>query len=312
MNSIVQCLNATTPLSSYFISGTYIKDVNLDNPLGMKGEIAEEFGFVIKSLWSGQYRSIAPYDFKLTISQFAPQFSGSQQQDSQELMAFLLDGLHEDLNRVIVKSYVEEKDTTSIPDVQAAQISWTNHLKRNNSIIVDMFQGQFRNTMICLSCRKQSVTFQAFMYLSLPLPSSHRCSLTDCLEFFRRREKVSGEDKWYCPHCKQLREASKQLEIWKLPRILLIHLKRFSFKGLWRQKLNTDVSFPISALNVNNYVAGPDMPGNYDLYAVSNHTGDLNGGHYTAYCRNPFNRKWYTFDDKDVSEKSESGVRVSS
>jgi ubiquitin C-terminal hydrolase len=57
-------------------------------------------------------------------------------------MAFLLDGLHEDLNRVIVKSYVEEKDTTSIPDVQAAQISWTNHLKRNNSIIVDMFQGK--------------------------------------------------------------------------------------------------------------------------------------------------------------------------
>ena len=56
-------------------------------------------------------------------------------------MAFLLDGLHEDLNRVIMKTYVEEKDTTSLPDVEAAQISWTNHLKRNNSVIVDMFQG---------------------------------------------------------------------------------------------------------------------------------------------------------------------------
>ncbi|XP_062511876.1 ubiquitin carboxyl-terminal hydrolase 8-like isoform X3 [Corticium candelabrum] len=226
MNSVVQCLSATTPLSSYFISGSYVRDVNVENPLGMKGEVAEEFGFVVKSLWCGQYRSISPYDFKFTISRFAPQFSGSQQQDSQELMAFLLDGLHEDLNRVIMKTYVEEKDTTSLPDVEAAQISWTNHLKRNNSVIVDMFQGQFRNTMICLSCRKQSVTFQAFMYLSLPLPSSSRCSLKDCLEFFRRREKVSGEDKWHCPNCKQLREATKQLEIWKLPKVLLIHLKR--------------------------------------------------------------------------------------
>ncbi|XP_062523265.1 ubiquitin carboxyl-terminal hydrolase 8-like [Corticium candelabrum] len=93
--------------------------------------------------------------------------------------------------------------------------------------------------------------------------------------------------------------------------ILITTRVRFSFKGVWRDKLNTDVSFPINGLNVNNYVVGPTKPGNYHLYGVSNHSGNLNGGHYTACCKSPFTGRWHTFDDKDVSEKSESNVRSS-
>ena len=66
----------------------------------MGGEVAEQFGFLIKALWSGQYRHIAPREFKTTIGRFAQQFSGTSQQDSQEFLAFLMDGLHEDLNKV--------------------------------------------------------------------------------------------------------------------------------------------------------------------------------------------------------------------
>jgi len=50
------------------------------------------------------------------VGRFAPQFSGYQQQDSQELLAFLLDGLHEDLNRVKKKPYLELKDANGRPD----------------------------------------------------------------------------------------------------------------------------------------------------------------------------------------------------
>ena len=75
-------------------------DTNSTNPFGMGGEIAEQFGFLVKSLWSGQYKHIAPREFKSTIGRFAQQFSGTSQQDSQEFLAFLMDGLHEDLNRV--------------------------------------------------------------------------------------------------------------------------------------------------------------------------------------------------------------------
>jgi ubiquitin carboxyl-terminal hydrolase 4/11/15 len=54
--------------------------------------------------------------FQIAVGRFAPQFSGYQQQDSQELLAFLLDGLHEDLNRIHKKPYIEQTDTEDRPD----------------------------------------------------------------------------------------------------------------------------------------------------------------------------------------------------
>ena len=70
------------------------------NILGHKGEVAEEFGVIMKALWSGLYKIISARDFKITIGKINDQFSGCEQQDSQELLLFLMDGLHEDLNKV--------------------------------------------------------------------------------------------------------------------------------------------------------------------------------------------------------------------
>jgi len=53
---------------------------------------------------------------QISVGRFKPEFSGYQQQDSQELMAFLLDGLHEDLNRIKKKPYVETKEANNRPD----------------------------------------------------------------------------------------------------------------------------------------------------------------------------------------------------
>ena len=88
---------------------------------------------------------------------FAPQFSGYQQHDSQELVAFLLDGLHEDLNRVLKKPYIEKEDWMGEGDlylVAFATKSWEDYKKRNDSVIVDLFQGQYRSTLICPECEK--------------------------------------------------------------------------------------------------------------------------------------------------------------
>lgn len=62
--------------------------------------MAEEFGVIMKALWAGLYKFISPRDFKVTIGKINEQFSGYDQQDSQELLLFLMDGLHEDLNKV--------------------------------------------------------------------------------------------------------------------------------------------------------------------------------------------------------------------
>ncbi|KAK1382915.1 hypothetical protein POM88_020650 [Heracleum sosnowskyi] len=139
MNSPLQCLGHTPKLVDYFL-GDYRREINYENPLGMNGEIASAFGELLKQLWAPGATPVAPRTFKSKLAHFAPQFSGFNQHDSQELLAFLLDGLHEDVNRVKNKPYAEVKDSDGRPDEEVADEYWQNHLARNDSIIVDLCQ----------------------------------------------------------------------------------------------------------------------------------------------------------------------------
>ncbi|XP_043723050.1 ubiquitin carboxyl-terminal hydrolase 9-like isoform X2 [Telopea speciosissima] len=177
MNSAIQCLVHTPPLVDYFLQD-YIEEINMQNPLGMHGELAVAFGDLLRRLWSSGRTPITPRAFKGKLARFAPQFSGYNQHDSQELLAFLLDGLHEDLNRVKHKPYLETKDANGHPDEEVANECWEYHKARNDSIIVDICQGQYKSTLVCPVCSKVSVTFDPFMYLSLLLPSSVTRSMT--------------------------------------------------------------------------------------------------------------------------------------
>uniref|UniRef100_A0A8B9BPJ5 Ubiquitin carboxyl-terminal hydrolase n=1 Tax=Anser brachyrhynchus TaxID=132585 RepID=A0A8B9BPJ5_9AVES len=528
MNSALQCLSNTPPLTDYFLEDKYEAEINQNNPLGMRGEIAEAYAELIKQIWSGRQSHVAPRMFKTQVGRFAPQFSGYQQQDSQELLAFLLDGLHEDLNRVKKKPYLELKDANGRPDSVVAKEAWENHRLRNDSIIVDIFHGLFKSTLVCPKCSKVSVTFDPFCYLTLPLPLrrdrlmevtlvyadpqrrpvqyrvvvpmmgaisdlceslskisgvpaenmvvtdvyNHRfhkifqmdeglnhimpkddifvryvklplaeeystpctdkgtcngssgvaegdieemdhqdggqegkeklteiechsdgcmqiestrdlqpckkqhftfslvnsygtseinsivegkilklnafstlaidwdsdtrrllfdeqeaqafekhssllqpqkkkavVALRDCIELFTTMETLGEHDPWYCPNCKKHQQATKKFDLWSLPKILVVHLKRFSYSRYWRDKLDTVVEFPIRGLNMSEFVCDPRRGSYvYDLIAVSNHYGAMGVGHYTAYAKNKVNDKWYYFDDSSVSVASEDQI----
>ncbi|XP_033888128.1 ubiquitin carboxyl-terminal hydrolase 15-like isoform X5 [Acipenser ruthenus] len=626
MNSAVQCLSNTPPLTEYFLNDKYQEELNMDNPLGMRGEIAKAYADLIKQIWSGKFNYITPRAFKTQVGRFAPQFSGYQQQDSQELLAFLLDGLHEDLNRIRKKPYIQLKDTEGRPDKVVAEEAWEIHLKRNDSIIVDIFHGLFKSTLVCPVCCKVSVTFDPFCYLTIPLPmkkertlevylvrldpltkpmqyklvvpkvgylsdlcaalstlsgvpadrmivtdiynhrfhrifatdenlssimerddiyvfemainrsedtdhviipvyqrekyrqsgynhsgsplfgqpflitvprvisedkfynmlllrmcryvqtttendeaeETPRCckdrgvngngsngvheegspskstsemetdeqddessqdqelpsendnsqsegsvggdndlengigadqknkgqqqfvghkkrlftfqfnnlgntdfnyikeetrqirfddrqhrldersylsldwepglkkryyddnaaedfekhesmeykpqkkvfvKLKDCIELFTTKEKLGIEDPWYCPNCKQHQQATKKLDLWSLPPVLVVHVKRFSYSRYMRDKLDTLVDFPISDLDMSEFLINPNAgPCRYDLIAVSNHYGGMGGGHYTAFAKSKDDDKWYYFDDSSVSTASEEQI----
>ncbi|XP_066580376.1 ubiquitin carboxyl-terminal hydrolase 15 isoform X2 [Amia ocellicauda] len=620
MNSAVQCLSNIPPLTEYFLKDKYQDELNMDNPLGMRGEIAKVYAELIKQIWSGKYSYVTPRPFKTQVGRFAPQFSGYQQQDSQELLAFLLDGLHEDLNRIRKKPYIQLKDAEGRPDKVVAEEAWENHIKRNDSIIVDIFHGLFKSTLVCPVCSKVSVTFDPFCYLTLPLPmkkertlevylvrldplakpmqyklivpkvgyisdlcaslsalsgvpadkmivtdiynhrfhrifatnenlssimerddiyvfeiavnrvedtehvvipvhlrekyrqsgynhtssplfgqpflitvprslsedkfynmllmrmcryvrtspeheeeeethcakdhgingngsngvleegspsemetdeqdeessqdqelpsendnsqseesvggdndlengigpeqtcKGHQCvghkkrlftfqfnnmgktdfsyikeeprqirfddghlrlsdrsylsldwepelknnyfddsaaedfekhesmeykpqkkaffKLKDCIELFTTKEKLGAEDPWYCPNCKQHQQATKKLDLWSLPPVLVVHLKRFSYSRYMRDKLDSLVDFPISDLDMSEFLINPNAgPCRYDLIAVSNHYGGMGGGHYTAFAKNKDDNKWFYFDDSSVSPASEEQI----
>ncbi|KAK0583770.1 hypothetical protein LWI29_002751 [Acer saccharum] len=177
MNSAIQCLAHTPELVDFFL-GDYRKEINYENPLGLKGELVLAFGDLIRKLWAPRALPVAPRMFKLKLTNFAPQFSGYNQHDSQEFLAFLLDGLHEDLNRVKCKPYIEAKDAEDCPQEEVAEEYWRSHRARNDSIIVDLCQGQYRSMLVCPVCKKVSVTFDPLMYLSLPLPSTTMRTIT--------------------------------------------------------------------------------------------------------------------------------------
>uniref|UniRef100_A0A8D3CV65 Ubiquitin carboxyl-terminal hydrolase n=1 Tax=Scophthalmus maximus TaxID=52904 RepID=A0A8D3CV65_SCOMX len=551
MNSALQCLSNTPPLTEYFLLSSYLEELNFTNPLGMKGEIAEAYADVIKQMWSGRHYSVVPRVFKTKVGHFASQFLGYQQHDSQELLSFLLDGLHEDLNRVKNKEYIELRDADGRPDQEVAEEAWRNHRRRNDSVIVDTFHGLFKSTLICPECHKVSVTFDPFCYLSVPLPVSkervmevffvsldpyakpvqmvvadvfnHRfykiynadeslscildrddifvyelnvldeqqeeqvllalylrershyrdygsgsssygtslfghplllgvprssCSvealydlflqrlthtqtpalfltnftnhsfttllkfclfktycpssqptqpakrracrkkrkslftiqavnsngmtergtgeggsavsfgsqpyvaidwdpdmkkrfyneneaekyvkhgsmevpqqqttveLRECIDLFTTVETLEEENPWYCPVCKKHQLATKKLDLWSLPEVLIIHLKRFSYTKFTREKLDSIVDFPLRDLDfsgclLRRNLSNGEPPSRYDLIAVSNHYGGLRDGHYTSYAKNKDNGQWYYFDDSKVTYAREDQIVVS-
>jgi ubiquitin C-terminal hydrolase len=89
----------------------------------------------------------------------------------------------------------------------------------------------------------------------------------------------------YCPSCKQHRQASKKLDLWRLPEILVIHLKRFSYTHSAKNKLETYVDFPVDDLDLSTHLSykNGQLSHRYMLYAISNHYGSMGGGHYTAF-----------------------------
>src|SRR5271156_4079679 len=177
MNSALQCLVHCKELTEYFLAQVYKSELNETNPLGMNGLLAKSYAYLIAALFNPLHQkpSLPPSEFKKTIGRFAPNFSGYGQQDSQEFLAFLLDGLHEDLNRVRKKPYVERDELIGVHPSEEhlrvlGQKSWEGHKMRNDSVIVDLCQGMYKSTVVCPVCSVVSVTFDPFMDLSVPLP----------------------------------------------------------------------------------------------------------------------------------------------
>ncbi|NXT92895.1 UBP31 hydrolase, partial [Anhinga rufa] len=164
------------------------------------------------------------------------------------------------------------------------------------------------------------------------------CTLSQCFQLYTKEEQLAPDDAWRCPHCKQLQQGSITLSLWTLPDVLIIHLKRFRQEGDRRMKLQNMVKFPLSGLDMTPHVvkrsqSSWSLPSHwspwrrpyglgrdpedyiYDLYAVCNHHGTMQGGHYTgkypailSYCKNSVDGQWYCFDDSDVQQLSENEV----
>ena len=170
MNSSIACLSNCTELTYYFLKGDYKKDINEENTLGMGGDLAKSWGELLHEYWVENTSVGNPSDFKNTIGRKAVRFRGYGQQDSHEFMSVFLDYLHEDLNRITKKEYIEMKEKNEKEnDVDCAKRFWECNLKRNDSIVTDLFCGQYKSTIICPKCGWVNITFDPFDTVTLPL-----------------------------------------------------------------------------------------------------------------------------------------------
>lgn len=324
MNAGLQCLAHVEPLAVYFLNGHYENDINRDNFLGNQGKLAKAFAELLRSLWLSASSSHDPRSLHRSFRKFAPHlFEGYEQQDVQEFLAFVLDGLHEDLNRVVTRpassSSSEKRETEEERlaeeqgDEFVAALFWKRYLERGRSFLVDTLQGQLQSSRTCVTCGYRSRRFEPFLYLSVPV-RREMTKVTDALEDYLKEELLTGDERWFCERCGKKVDARMKFDLWKLPPVLVLHLKRFEFdaRSMRFRKIDKELMAP-EVLDLTEYCSSVQRQGAcYEVACVANHLGPFGSGHYTATCRvgGRENGAWHYFNDDRVSALSNSKSAV--
>mmetsp|Transcript_53232 Transcript_53232/g.150030 ORF Transcript_53232/g.150030 Transcript_53232/m.150030 type:complete len:498 (-) Transcript_53232:109-1602(-) len=314
MNTGLQCLCHIEPCAMYFLSGKYKEELNTRNPLGSGGQLAKEFAELQRQLWQKEVHVWNPKPLHKKLCAFCPHlFEDFAQQDVQEFLSYMMDGLHEDLNLAKGPPQQEPPDEEvqqlerERGEEYVAALAWMRYLQQNKSFLLDLFQGQLRSLLSCQVCGYVSKKFDPFLWLSLPVTKGMR-TVADAMVAYLAQERMQGDDMWLCPKCDKRVPAVKKIDIMKLPPVLMLHFKRFEIDmdATMRQgfpvfnKINTFLrSEP--TLNLNDFVTSRQRVQQlYDVVAIAHHHGQFGSGHYTATCRHPIDGLFYHFDDTRV------------
>jgi len=275
MNSILQCIAHCPRLNN-----SLCETAAIDAP--SRSRLAGAAGKVLRQMrTSADFSVVSPIEVKAAIGKRVPAFGGSGQQDAQEFLRHLLDGLSQDFNRSRSKAPYKELPTGSnYTQIAAEWFAYSQKLE--NSIITDYFRGQMLTLISSCKGRCKTVACDTFLDLSVPVPVRNSpVSLENCLSAFTESTSVS---EYYCEKCRKTGISQVQMTLWRLPPLLVIHLKRFGRSG--RNKVETVVKYPVQQLDLKRF--GPYSQHEslrdvrYRLVAVSHHVGGLTGGHYYA------------------------------
>ncbi|XP_036290277.1 ubiquitin carboxyl-terminal hydrolase 21 isoform X5 [Pipistrellus kuhlii] len=333
LNAVLQCLSSTRPLRDFCLRRDFRQEV----PGGGRAqELTEAFADVIGALWHpDSCEAVNPTRFRAVFQKYVPSFSGYSQQDAQEFLKLLMERLHLEINRrgrrappVLASSpapspplcggtLLEEPDLSS--DNDRANLMWKRYLEREDSKIVDLFVGQLKSCLKCQACGYRSTTFEVFCDLSLPIPkkgfAGGKVSLRDCFNLFTKEEELESENapvcgvQTVCDRCQQKTRSTKKLTVQRFPRILVLHLNRFSASRGSIKKSSVGVDFPLQRLSLGDFASDQAGSPVYQLYALCNHSGSVHYGHYTALCR--CQTGWHVYNDSRVSPVSENQVASS-
>ncbi|KAG7493998.1 ubiquitin carboxyl-terminal hydrolase 43-like [Solea senegalensis] len=183
MNAVVQCLSNTDLLAEYLGLERYKLDlshsgvngvVKSDEPRLVRGEVTEHLASLVRALWTLEYTPQLSVDFKTVVSKYGSQFRGNSQHDALEFLLWLLDRVHEDVNLASHdnnnKTKAPGKGPRGAEDSPSPDLSQSQQLQVQHSFVQEHFQAQYKSSLTCPHCLKQSNTFDPFLCISLPIP----------------------------------------------------------------------------------------------------------------------------------------------
>ncbi|KAM9857339.1 ubiquitin carboxyl-terminal hydrolase 43a [Aulostomus maculatus] len=178
MNAVVQCLSNTDLLAEYLGLEQYRSDmcqrrvngeVRGEEPLNARGEVTEQLASLVRALWTLEYTPQLSVEFKSIVAKYGSQFRGNSQHDALEFLLWLLDRVHEDANNPN-NTKANIKGPGSLEDPSSSRSASTQQPRDRHSFVQEHFQAQYRSSLTCPHCLKQSNTFDPFLCISLPIP----------------------------------------------------------------------------------------------------------------------------------------------
>jgi ubiquitin C-terminal hydrolase len=230
------------------------------------------------------------------VANHAPQFKSSQAADACEFLLFLLDALHEDVNRVLKKGYGAQEPAPGMSDAELVAEAMRVYKMRNDSYVSDQTLGLFKSCVTCMQCQRRSELMETSMFTSLSIPPGvTETTLDKCFELYSSVVELSGDNAYFCRTCLSHVTAQRQMLPYSYPEILIVHLRR-AVSGV---KKETKVEFPLKDLCPP--CSGPKST--YDLFAICNHAGSATLGTNSSFVK--LNDGWHTVSWTDVSTIAE-------
>ena len=311
MNATLQCFSSVSQLTGFFLN-KYNYDPNDKNK-----KMSNEYYKVVKNLWdkNRNKKSYAPQEFKDVLSEENPLFAGINANDSKDLVNFLLEKFHQELNDIKYKNNV---NIMLDPNDQLFEYkmlkAFLEEMKcKYNSPISNFFYGIIETKSQCTNCKQIKYNFQIFSFLEFPLEEVNKycysigkranfkgignpdIDLYECFEQYQLILTMSGDNQLYCNNCNKSYDGLYGTTLYSMPNYLIINLNRG--KGAIYQ---CKVNFP-EILQLYNYVSFKEGNTIFQLQAVICHLGPSSmSGHFIAFCRHYKNNKWYKYNDSFV------------
>ena len=310
INPTLQCLLNTQKLTDYFMDKKHIIDNNK--------KISYEYSKVVRNLCdrTNNKKSYSPHSFKQALAQENPMLNGIVCNDSKDLIIFLLEKIHQELNSMknISNNYEMNNILSNQLDQFEEKKMLNNFLKefslKYHSKISDLFYGTMETKSQCQKCYKIRYNFQIFNYIDFPLEQvneycinkrlnnncfdnnyNQKINIIECFEYFVSNKSMTGNNKMFCCICNNNNDTIYSKNIYSFPDYLIINLNRGK-DSLYQYK----IKFP-EKLNLLNFVSYKEGNTYFELYALI--SSSING-HFVAYCKNKLDRKWYKYDDSIV------------